>query len=103
MDSPRATGAYRFDIQPGAQTVTTVRARIFGARRQCIHQDAGHCAADQHVPVWRKPAAQGRLRPRCADSERPDGVRASEWLWRRCKTPAVLVTSFATTNPRVSG
>ena len=29
MDSPRATGAYRFDIQPGAQTVTTVRARIF--------------------------------------------------------------------------
>ncbi len=29
MDSPRATGAYRFDIQPCAQTVTTVRARIF--------------------------------------------------------------------------
>nr|HRD04700.1 glucan biosynthesis protein [Verrucomicrobiota bacterium] len=29
LDSPRATGAYRFDIQPGAQTTTTVRSRIF--------------------------------------------------------------------------
>ncbi|MDB5741910.1 MAG: periplasmic glucan biosynthesis protein MdoG, partial [Polaromonas sp.] len=29
MDSERMTGAYRFDVKPGEQTVTEVRARIF--------------------------------------------------------------------------
>ena len=29
MDSERMTGAYRFDVRPGEQTVTEVRARLF--------------------------------------------------------------------------
>ena len=29
LDSPRATGAYRFDITPGSETVTRVRGRLF--------------------------------------------------------------------------
>src|SRR5690606_11953089 len=29
LESPRATGAYRFDVIPGAQTVTRVQARVF--------------------------------------------------------------------------
>ena len=29
LDSPRATGAYRFEVTPGSETVTRVRSRIF--------------------------------------------------------------------------
>ena len=29
LDSPRATGAYQFDVHPGGETVMDVRARIF--------------------------------------------------------------------------
>ena len=35
LDSPRATGAYRFDVTPGSETITRVRSRIFlRARRE---------------------------------------------------------------------
>ncbi len=58
LDSPRASGAYQFDIRPGDETVME-RARAYFPPRES--RDAGHRAADQHVCFRREPAASHRL------------------------------------------
>ena len=97
LDSPRMTGAYRFDIRPGAQTTVEVHARIF------MRADAGPVATLGLAPLTsmfffgeNQPRA-GDFRPEVHDS---DGLMMAsgdgEWLWRPLQNPAAtLVTSFA--------
>ena len=106
MDSPRATGAYRFDIQPGAQTVTTVRARIFvrGGSAGPI-KTLGIAPLTSMFLSGENQPRKDDFRPEVHDS---DGLMVAtgegEWLWRPLQNPRqVLVTSFATTNPKGFG
>ena len=106
MDSPRATGAYRFDIQPGAQTVTTVRARIFvrGGSAGPI-KTLGIAPLTSMFLFGENQPRKDDFRPEVHDS---DGLMVAtgegEWLWRPLQNPRqVLVTSFATTNPKGFG
>jgi glucans biosynthesis protein len=99
LDSPRATGAYRFMVKPGTETIVDVTARVY------VREAVGKLGiaplssmflfgANQHWP---------------GDDYRPevhnaDGLSVStsngEWIWRPLVNPKrLLVTSFATTNP----
>ncbi len=106
MDSPRATGAYRFDIKPGAQTVTTVRARIFvrGGGAGPI-KTLGIAPLTSMFLFGENQPRKEDFRPEVHDS---DGLMVAtgegEWLWRPLQNPKhPLVTSFATTNPKGFG
>lgn len=94
LDSTRATGAYRFDIRPGATTQVDVYARIhlrasvttFGVAPLTSMFFSG-----ENQPV------QGDFRPEVHDA---DGLQLAtgngEWLWRPLIRPATpFVTSFA--------
>ena len=110
LDSPRATGAYRFDIQPGTQTTTTVRSRIF------VRPPTGNGSAKPIATLGIAPLTsmfffgenqprKGDFRPEVHDS---DGLMVAtgdgEWLWRPLQNPQqTLVTSFATHNPKGFG
>ncbi len=106
MDSPRATGAFRFDIQPGVQTTTTVRSRIF------VRPGAGKPIATLGIAPLTSMFFFGENQPRKEDF-RPevhdsDGLMIAtgegEWLWRPLQNPKqTLVTSFATKNPKGFG
>jgi glucans biosynthesis protein len=103
LDSKRATGAYRFEIRPGAETRMDVRARLYlrepvgklGLAPLNSMFDYGENQAPSHDDY----------RPEVHDS---DGllVRTSgdEWIWRPLVNPKRLLdTSFAMTNPRGFG
>ncbi|RYH42422.1 MAG: glucan biosynthesis protein G, partial [Alcaligenaceae bacterium] len=106
MDSPRATGAFRFDIQPGTQTTTTVRSRIF------VRPGAAKPIATLGIAPLTSMFFFGENQPRKEDF-RPevhdsDGLMIAtgegEWLWRPLQNPKqTLVTSFATKNPKGFG
>ena len=106
LDSPRATGAYRFDITPGPQTVTTVRARVFV--RGNATKPIGTLGVAPLTSMFffgeNQPRKQD-FRPEVHDS---DGLMVAtgegEWLWRPLQNPgSTLVTSFTTTNPKGFG
>lgn len=106
MDSPRATGAYRFDIQPGTNTTTTVRSRVF------LRPGSGKPIATLGIApltsmffFGENQPRKGDFRPEVHDS---DGLMIAtgegEWLWRPLQNPKqTLVTSFATKNPKGFG
>lgn len=106
MDSPRATGAYQFDITPGPQTTTTVRSRVF------VRANAGKPIATLGIAPLTSMFFFGENQPRKQDF-RPevhdsDGLMIAtgegEWLWRPLQNPKQpLVTSFATKNPKGFG
>ncbi|WP_422843874.1 glucan biosynthesis protein G [Acidovorax sp. M2(2025)] len=106
LDSPRATGAFRFDIQPGVHTTTTVRSRIF------VRPGAGKPIATLGIAPLTSMFFFGENQPRKEDF-RPevhdsDGLMVAtgegEWLWRPLQNPQqTLVTSFATKNPKGFG
>ena len=107
LDSPRATGAYRFDIQPGTQTTTTVRSRIFvrpGAGSKPI-ATLGIAPLTSMFFFGENQPRKDDFRPEVHDS---DGLMIAtgegEWLWRPLQNPKqTLVTSFATKNPKGFG
>jgi glucans biosynthesis protein len=98
LDSPRMTGAYRFDIRPGEQTVTEVHARIFmragaGPRVATL----GLAPLTSMFLFGENQPQLGDFRPEVHDS---DGLMVAssdgEWLWRPLQNPtAALATSFA--------
>ena len=98
LDSPRLTGAYRFDIRPGEQTVTEVHARIF------MRAGAGPRVATLGLAPLTSMFSFGENQPKAGDF-RPevhdsDGLMLAssdgEWLWRPLHNPvAPLATSFA--------
>ena len=98
LDSPHMTGAYRFDIRPGEQTVTQVHARIF--MRAGVNPPVATLGLAPLTSMFffgsNQPKASD-FRPQVHDS---DGLMMAnsdgEWLWRPLQNPAApLVTSFA--------
>lgn len=98
LDSPHMTGAYRFDIRPGEQTVTEVHARIF--MRTGVDPKIATLGLAPLTSMFLFGENQpkvGDFRPEVHDS---DGLMMAssdgEWLWRPLLNPAApLVTSFA--------
>ncbi|RYF43441.1 MAG: glucan biosynthesis protein G, partial [Comamonadaceae bacterium] len=90
LDSPRASGAYRFEIQPGAQSVTRVQARVY------LRPVSGRPVAVLGVAPLTSMFFFGENQPRRSDF-RPevhdsDGLLIAtgegEWLWRPLQNPA---------------
>jgi glucans biosynthesis protein len=94
LESPHATGAYRFEVTPGAETVTDVRARLY--LRAGI-TTLGVAPLTSMFLFGENQPQQGDFRPEVHDS---DGLMLhtgrGEWLWRPLQNPrAPLTTSFA--------
>jgi periplasmic glucans biosynthesis protein len=103
LDSPRATGAYRFVLKPGVATALEVDARLF-LRRNVAKLGLAPLTSMFFFGANQR-AAREDYRPRVHDS---DGLSiqasATEWVWRPLVNPKrLLVTSFALTNPRGFG
>jgi periplasmic glucans biosynthesis protein len=98
LDSPRAAGAYRFDITPGAQTTVQVRMRLF------LRAQAGKPIATLGIAPLTSMFLSGENQPRPGDF-RPevhdsDGLLLAsgtgEWIWRPLQNPArPVASSFA--------
>ena len=99
LDSPRATGAYRFVLRPGTDTVLDVRARLF--LRQNVSKLGLAPLTSMYYFGENQRAAIDDFRPEVHDS---DGLSiqsgTGEWIWRPLVNPRrLLVTSFAVANP----
>ena len=94
LDSPRATGAYQFDLRPGAETTMDVRSRIFlraGVATLGIAPLTSMFFFGENQPH------RTDFRPEVHDS---DGLMVAtgdgEWIWRPLINPKqTLTTSFS--------
>lgn len=103
LDSPSLTGAYRFVIYPGTQTIVEVEGRLFRRR------EVGKLGIAPQTSMF----LFGENSTRSFDNYRPevhdsDGLLlwsdTGEWLWRPLDNPETLqVHSFQMTNPRGFG
>lgn len=105
LESPRVTGAYRFDIQPGFNTTMSVRMRLFAREGAAPVQTLGIAPLTSMFLSGENQPLPGDFRPEVHDS---DGLMIAsgegEWLWRPLQRPAApLVNSFSTTDPRGFG
>ena len=98
LESQRITGAYSFMITPA----TPPRSRCGAAVPALGHRQAGHRAADQHVPLWRG-TASGAPTTSARRSTTAMGwrcTRRGEWLWRPLSNTAELsVSAFVDAGP----
>ncbi|HUI25125.1 MAG TPA: glucan biosynthesis protein, partial [Candidatus Kryptonia bacterium] len=103
LDSASLTGAYRFVIQPGDQTVVAVDARLFA------RQEVKKLGIAPLTSMFFHGENTGRLfedfRPEVHDS---DGLllnfNTGEWLWRPLDNPRTLnVSSFQMPAPKGFG
>lgn len=101
MDSERMTGAYRFDVKPGEQTVAEVRAKIFMRKTDKPVTMLGIAPLTSMFFFGENQPRPGDFRPEVHDSDglmiaTDDGQGGGEWLWRPLQNPsAPLVTSFS--------
>lgn len=103
LDSPSITGAYRFDIYPGAPTEMRVEARLF-ARKDILKLGVAPLTS---MYMW------GENHTRYVDDFRPevhdsDGLLMAaangEWIWRPISNHRSLhVSSLSDVNPRGFG
>lgn len=105
LDSPRVTGAYRFVVRPGQQTVMTVHARVFLRKGASAVNTLGLAPLTSMFFFGENQPRPGDFRPEVHDS---DGLMLvsgdGEWLWRPLQNPnAPVVSSFALRNPRGFG
>ncbi|MDE2275166.1 MAG: glucan biosynthesis protein G [Burkholderiales bacterium] len=101
LDSPRASGAYRFVVTPGEETVVTVQLQLY--LRAAVAQLGIAPLTSMFLHGENQPSATD-FRPEVHDS---DGLMvaaaagsggATEWLWRPLVNPAApLASSFAVT------
>ena len=103
LDSRRMTGAYRFDVQPGEQTVVTVDARLFVREPVTKLGIAPLTSMFYHGENTVRPIED--YRPEVHDS---DGLllssKTGEWIWRPVESPSQLqVSSFVLPSPRGFG
>jgi periplasmic glucans biosynthesis protein len=99
LDSKRVTGAYRFVLRPGAETVTVVKARLY-LRENVTKLGLAPLTSmfmfgeNQHSP-------SRDYRPEVHDSDLLlIQAGTGEWITRPLVNPKrLLVTSFALTNP----
>jgi periplasmic glucans biosynthesis protein len=99
LDSPRATGAYRFVLKPSVTTLLDVDARLF------LRKSGGKLGLAPLTSMFffgaNQRANREDYRPQVHDS---DGLSihssTDEWIWRPLVNPKrLLVTSFALTDP----
>jgi glucans biosynthesis protein len=99
LDSRRVTGAYRFVLRPGAETVTHAQARIF--LREQVTKLGLAPLTSMYFHGENQPANNRDYRPEVHDSDLlliQSGT--GEWITRPLVNPKrLLVTSFAVTNP----
>lgn len=103
LDSPSVAGAYKFVLQPGVSTSTTVEARLYPRKTIAKLGIAPLTSMFHH----------GENSTRFVDDFRPevhdsDGLlmqtSAQEWIWRPLSNPKSLqVVSLSDTNPRGFG
>lgn len=96
LDSPRAAGAYRFEVLPGAQTLVRVQARLFLRAGERPVATLGLAPLTSMFFSGENQPRPGDFRPEVHDS---DGLMVAsgdgEWLWRPLQNPKVpRVTSF---------
>lgn len=103
LNGPSVTGAYRFILTPGTDTVVQVKATVYCRRNAKAFGIAPLTSMFTHGENtgW----AQNDFRPEVHDS---DGLLVAtgtgEWLWRPLTNPKQLRTaSFATKNPQGFG
>lgn len=102
LESQSLAGAYRFEVEPGTTTITTVRARLV------LRRPVGRLGLAPLSSMFFFGENQPRnddYRPEVHDS---DGLQietaAGEWIWRPLvNPPGVFVTSFALEAPRGFG
>jgi glucans biosynthesis protein len=103
LDSPTAAGAYRFQITPGAETITQVHEVVY-----CRHNPAVLGLAPLTSMFWHgknTTVSYDDFRPEVHDS---DGLMISngdgEWIWRPLTNPNnTRVAAFSDYNPRGYG
>jgi glucans biosynthesis protein len=103
LDSPRATGAYRFTIKPGEQTVTEVKSQLY-LRENVTKLGIAPLTSMYFFGENQRPEKED-YRPEAHDS---DGLSIAsgtgEWIWRPLINPKrLLVTSYTLSNPRGFG
>ncbi len=103
MDSPSVTGAYKFVITPGSDTVMRVRAAVYCRKNPKVFGIAPLTSMFAHGENtgW----ARNDYRPEVHDS---DGLQietgAGEWIWRPLTNPsAVRLATFLDKSPRGFG
>jgi glucans biosynthesis protein len=102
LDSPRVTGAYRFEVTPGAQTVTAVRTQLYLRSGVATF---GVAPLTSMFMFGENQPHRGDFRPEVHDS---DGLSVAtgqgEWLWRPLINPGqTLTTSLAMKSPKGFG
>lgn len=100
LDSPRATGAYRFIVRPQEETLVDVKAKIY------LRSDVGKLGLAPLTSMFlfgsAQPSPQANYRPQLHDSEglaiqNGDG----QWIYRPLHNPRRLsVSSFSAENPK---
>ncbi len=105
LESPRVTGAYRFDIRPGFATTMGVRAQVFAREGAAPVATLGIAPLTSMFLSGENQPLPGDFRPEVHDS---DGLMMvtgeGEWLWRPLQRPkGIAVSSFSTTHPRGFG
>ena len=94
LDSPRASGAYQFEVRPGAETVVEVRARLF---LRASVATLGIAPLTSMFFFAENQPHRTDFRPEVHDS---DGLMVAtgdgEWIWRPLLNPKqTLTTSFS--------
>jgi glucans biosynthesis protein len=103
LDSPSVTGAYRFIITPGIDTIMQVRVTLY-----CRKEIKSLGLAPLTSMFWHGKNSNGNFddyRPEVHDSDGLQLARGDgEWMWRPLVNPAqVNVASFDDENPRGFG
>jgi glucans biosynthesis protein len=99
LDSRRVSGAYRFTLRPGLETVIDVKERLF--MRENVSRLGIAPLTTMFFFGENQRSNRDDYRPEVHDS---DGLSiqsgTGEWIWRPLINPKrLLVTSFALTNP----
>ncbi len=105
LESARATGAFRFDIQPGPQTVMRVHSRVYLRAGSPPIATLGVAPLTSMFFFGENQPNKEDFRPEVHDS---DGLMVAagdgEWLWRPLQNPhRPTVTSFALRDPKGFG
>jgi glucans biosynthesis protein len=106
LDSPRVSGVYRFEIEPGSTTRMSVKARLYLRDTPSNPiRTLGIAPLTSMFSFGENQPSRSDFRPEVHDS---DGLMLAsgegEWLWRPLQNPRrPLVTSFTTRAPKGFG